>query len=78
MQTFAWEYKTKIVRDGRSQRYLNYEKQIKTVKKEKEFACLASCASSFGFLINVRLQVGLKRKPPEDKRMNTVIDWGTI
>lgn len=35
MQTLAWEYKNKIVRDGRSQRYLNYEKQIKTEKKKK-------------------------------------------
>ena len=25
----------------------------KQKKKEKEFACLASCASPFGFLINV-------------------------
>lgn len=41
MQTLAWEYKTKIVRDGRSQRYLSYEKQIKTVKKEKD-VCLFS------------------------------------
>lgn len=35
MQTLAWEYKIKIVRGGRSQRYLNYEKQIKTEKKKK-------------------------------------------
>lgn len=63
MQTLAWEYKTKIVRDGRSQRYLNYEKQIKTEKKKKSLSLYLAAQALLAFSSMYDYKLGLKENP---------------